>query len=560
MRRLLWILPLLLLLASCNDYRASRGPADWIYVATTGNDGTGDGSAGAPYLTLGHAVTQATAGDTIYVTAGTYNISTQVAVPVGVSIMGAGNTSILVLTWTTASSSQGCIQLSSYPTEGTNGNQSISHLYLDGDLTGTAAISVYCRSNVKIHDLTVVDFAQAGIGFRGNAAAGEATTKATGNQLYNCTITNSSSRTGGVTDGLIRMSSQSGLVIHDNVLTQTGRTTGNNGNIIDGVGGYNDGLQYYNNVSYKPYSEGAQWNFHIEMWNSRGGMNVYDNQFQGGGCHIDIGGDSSTKGSHDYSWWIHGNLFNQDALQAYNADGYYTVAVDLERNVQDAIIERNHIRRLNWGIELTADEGNGPERNHIRYNIFEEIGTTDNIWSAAVMLTTVDTGGGPENNYIDNNTITAGTAYNVGGGIIFAIYNGVAQNTHIRNNIIKGFMRPLWVAATQNPDTVYYQNNQSNNTSNNIYYSSGRAIGTLISAGNQTGDPLFRASGYYRLQSTSPAINAGLSVGLTSDFAGHRVPQQDTVDIGAYEYGNYLFRTPSGHLLRNANGKLMITH
>ena len=96
MRRLLWILPLLLLLASCNNYRASRGPADWIYVATTGNDGTGDGSAGAPYLTLGHAVTQATAGDTIYVTAGTYTITSQVAVPVGISIMGAGETSILL--------------------------------------------------------------------------------------------------------------------------------------------------------------------------------------------------------------------------------------------------------------------------------------------------------------------------------------------------------------------------------------------------------------------------------------------------------------------------------
>jgi len=88
MRRLLWILPLLLLLASCNNYRASRGPADWIYVSETGNDSTGDGSSGNPYLTISKGVTEATVGDTVYIVAGTYNINATIDVPVGISIRG----------------------------------------------------------------------------------------------------------------------------------------------------------------------------------------------------------------------------------------------------------------------------------------------------------------------------------------------------------------------------------------------------------------------------------------------------------------------------------------
>jgi hypothetical protein len=44
------------------------------------------------------------------------------------------------------------------------------------------------------------------------------------------------------------------------------------------------------------------------------------------------------------------------------------------------------------------------------------------------------------------------------------------------------------------------------------------------------------ATGDYHLQSTSPAINAGTNVGLTSDIVGTVVPQGGGYDIGAYEY------------------------
>jgi len=40
----------------------------------------------------------------------------------------------------------------------------------------------------------------------------------------------------------------------------------------------------------------------------------------------------------------------------------------------------------------------------------------------------------------------------------------------------------------------------------------------------------------YHLQPTSPAINAGVDVGLTQDYEGKSVPKGFAIDIGAYEF------------------------
>jgi hypothetical protein len=40
----------------------------------------------------------------------------------------------------------------------------------------------------------------------------------------------------------------------------------------------------------------------------------------------------------------------------------------------------------------------------------------------------------------------------------------------------------------------------------------------------------------FELSNNSPAIDAGIDVGLRSDFAGKSVPQNNFVDIGALEY------------------------
>ena len=97
MRRLLLILPLLLVIASCNQpYRGSRGIGDRWYVATTGSDTHGKGTLADPWLTIKHAADTITGaafvGDTIVVGEGTFTENTQIALGVGVSIYGAGAT------------------------------------------------------------------------------------------------------------------------------------------------------------------------------------------------------------------------------------------------------------------------------------------------------------------------------------------------------------------------------------------------------------------------------------------------------------------------------------
>ena len=46
--------------------------AETYYVATTGSDTTGDGSAGNPWATIQYAINQSSSGDTVTVEEGTY--------------------------------------------------------------------------------------------------------------------------------------------------------------------------------------------------------------------------------------------------------------------------------------------------------------------------------------------------------------------------------------------------------------------------------------------------------------------------------------------------------
>jgi len=136
------------------------------YIDESGIDDSGrNGSVGQEWATLSYACTRVTNGDLIHINSGTYNINSRVDIPVGVSIEGDGDTSILRGNYYTASSSYGILSLYSYPTQGTNGNQSISNLKLDGqDETAYAAIVVFDRSNVKIYNITIENFEMYGFG------------------------------------------------------------------------------------------------------------------------------------------------------------------------------------------------------------------------------------------------------------------------------------------------------------------------------------------------------------------------------------------------------------
>jgi hypothetical protein len=76
----------------------------------------------------------------------------------------------------------------------------------------------------------------------------------------------------------------------------------------------------------------------------------------------------------------------------------------------------------------------------------------------------------------------------------------------------------------------------------NLYHSPGNTVGMgtgySAGAGELTSDPLFVnvATDDYHLQAESPAVNAGTSVSLSTDYEGSSVPFGAGVDIGAFEY------------------------
>jgi hypothetical protein len=85
-------------------------------------------------------------------------------------------------------------------------------------------------------------------------------------------------------------------------------------------------------------------------------------------------------------------------------------------------------------------------------------------------------------------------------------------------------------------------NIQNGVESNNIFYKTPYFPG---GQGSLNLDPQFvdKANGDYQLQASSPAINAGIDVGLTSDFLRNIVPNGGGVDIGAFEYTPYVQTT-----------------
>jgi hypothetical protein len=154
------------------------------------------------------------------------------------------------------------------------------------------------------------------------------------------------------------------------------------------------------------------------------------------------------------------------------------------------------------------------------------------LWHAATDVT------------IANNTVFANGSSGMGGGIVTGVGDspgGVQlKNTKVINNIV--YKNPR-LGISQ-----YCYSGQScigsgNITANNLVNGNGSAISlkTGSATGTITLDPKFvsynpAATGDYRLQSTSPAVNKGtLSSAPTTDINLVARPKGGAVDIGAYE-------------------------
>jgi len=500
------------------------------YLDPSGND-SNNGSNSSPWKTLAYACSKATiSGDIIHVNAGTFTETIQSSLAVGVSIEGVGVNSIIL---SHVGGSSYTISLYS-STQGTDGNQHISGIKMDGNnLTAYAAIQVAARKNVKIFNCTFINFLTCGILFDGQGGGGQPSTYPTGNEFHDNTVDNCSIYTPnndpyGEGWGLLKVSGQQDMLIYNNILTQTGRTTGSNGYCIKAIQGRNKGIKIYGNTITKNQSDSNTWDFAIEFWNTLGGIEIYNNTITAG---IDFSGSlGTTTGTYSYAAWIHDNTIGPATL----TDTYmFTKGIYFELISENVIVERNHIRNVGAGVYFPLYQQNNNINNiTIRYNIFDNIGVTSGNYSGWGIFCNVAAG--------YQNTINGFNVYNnvfMGhtGGITpeAAVYipasGGSMTNIVIRNNIIENFTgEPVYLASSTGfsiENNIFYNNGHSNVP---VYSGSGTVQNNL------TSNPLFVSTSDFHLQAGSPATGKGLAIsGITTDFSGNTLKSPPS--IGAYE-------------------------
>lgn len=214
------------------------------------------------------------------------------------------------------------------------------------------------------------------------------------------------------------------------------------------------------------------------------------------------------------------------------------------------VIEHNYIHDYQQVGGAHNDGVQGPICTNItfRYNIFKNNGMHiflgDYEWDSkycnginiSYNVFYNDTNGGSYNtivfkgtnqgdgyvNKIENNVFNLrgqGAAFYLANSPSPGCCNGLG-NSYFRNNIV----------YSSDAGTVSFYTR-----SNNVYYNSTAPGGE---SGTLTSNPLFVdvTNNDYRLQSGSPAINAGASLGYSLDFAGTTVPQGSAPDMGAFEF------------------------
>jgi uncharacterized repeat protein (TIGR02059 family) len=518
------------------------------YIDPSGNN-SNNGSSVSPWQTLAFACSKVTvSGDIIHVNAGTYTISSQISVPVGVSIEGEGMATTTIISAVTGSSSPTLSLVSS--TDNTNGNQHISGIYFNGNNRTTyCAIFVRARSNVSIYDCTFINYDQFGIRFEPASTRSTSITYATGNSVHDCVITNCAYYASGNGGGAaLLIACQTGFLCYNNSVTQS-RTTYTNGCGIK-TAGWTKGFKIYNNTltgdinSDKTHAD--SWDFAIEMWGDVGsvteGTEIYGNNIYN--WEIDIAGRITQKGSYDYGCSIHDNF-----IGCINLPSVFKGGIILEANtsLDYILIYHNHIKNVARGINLYCTNQTPLPLFYnnisIYYNLIDNCGynTTGNDQARAIWWTNASGTTHTVNNLkIYNNVITARTGGTQEVGIELDCKAGVtATNFDIKNNIITGFDdRVIWTDF----GTIDYLAIQ-----NNIFYGNGGSNALHMDAtlthytnsGNLTSNPLFVSESDFHLQGTSPAVNTGVNIttsAITTDYYGAAIGNPP--EIGACEYGS----------------------
>ena len=526
--------------ACCDNLVVQTGGGDY-WVAETGSDISGDGTYANPWATLAYAATQATTpGDVIHVKAGTITETQQTVLAVGVSIVGAGPTSIIksavagaIAPWDFGST----IALES-AVEGTIGNQSISYLYFDGDsYAADGAINVYRRSNVSIHHCTFYEWHYFAARFRGGAIP--PTIYATGNEIHDCDIYDCGGPNASYGD--IQIGGQEGMLIYNNNIYQPLRPGFNQSGfpIKYVAGGYCHGLKIYDNIiSLEESDVYDEWHIAVELFGCQGGIEIYRNTVNGVLDFSDYVGSYGTSDDQGYGFAvkIYDNIIGGDQISVNEAH-----AVSFERQTSGGVyIYNNLMKNCHSAITLSNPADGVTEDIYIYYNIIYNIGVTaSKTEDGGIILGRLSDAYtiAYDNINIFNNVIIDDSEGLPNYGIRLRGGTGITfDNVNIKNNIIKDITTGIGAGISMEDvtcGTLHIENNCINGCTADILKDN-CTITTDVTQNNITTDPLFVSASDFHLQSTSPCINAGIDVGLTTDYDGQAV--SDPPEIGAYEY------------------------
>jgi hypothetical protein len=247
-----------------------------------------------------------------------------------------------------------------------------------------------------------------------------------------------------------------------------------------------------------------------------------------------------------------------NCLIAHNADCVYGSIL------YDCTIATNQdaggiIDCTNYGCVIAGNIGGGAFSS-VLYNCILSNNVNSSTYSEGTGM-----GGGAWESTLYNCTVISNYASSEGGGVYrCTLYNclvvsnsiaiagpsgGGAFGSTLYNCTVMGNSAGLGGGGTgggTNYNSVIYDNRLLRNGSGTNYGGGSLidcdTIPHAVGPGNITNDPAFvnPASGNYQIQSTSPCINSGdnLYVSTTNDLAGNQRISGGTVDMGAYEYQN----------------------
>jgi hypothetical protein len=238
----------------------------------------------------------------------------------------------------------------------------------------------------------------------------------------------------------------------------------------------------------------------------------------------------------------------------YNAGDEDAAGFDADYRCKSTIIQYNYSHNNEYGAVVVVSDGTGAttfnDGTIIRYNVFK-----DNLNHI------IRTSGNITNTSIYNNTIYSSSSLSSIKIIWHKSWGGYSDSTSYYNNIFE----------ILTPGSSYSFGSSTNNIFNyNLFYgvhpSSEPADPNKLTSDPKFVDPSSVGNGWisaagYRLQTSSPAINSGMTISghPNQDFLGNPVPIGMAVDRGAFERGNlFTLTVTSNHGVVEKNPDLSL--